>query len=109
MQGIPTMLTDEQESFVGTVLARSMPTYRACLGGIMSIDLDSHALMQEGFVGNHGVQLGKSPLGISSIRFALLLRCLLALASLGSLPNIRQVLNSDQCMGMLLDNAFTHD
>jgi hypothetical protein len=109
MKGIATLLTDKQESFVGSILFTGMSTHGTCLGGVVGIDFDCHTLMQERFVGNHAMQLSKGPLGRGSIGLTLLLRGFLALASLRSLSNVSQVLKANEGMWVLFDNPFAHD
>ena len=92
-----TTLTDKQQTFVGPILAARMPTHGASLAGVVGIDFDRHTRVEQRFVGNHGVQLGKGPLRVSSIRLALFARnflypfavfLALAFASLRSLSDV---------------------
>jgi len=55
--------------------------------------------MQEGFISDHALQLGKGPLRISGIGFALLGRGTLAFAPLGTLSDIGQVLQPIRLCG----------
>lgn len=104
-----TVLTDEEQALVGPILACSMPTTRARLRRVVRIDFDCHAPGSQRFVGNHGVQLGKGPLGVRSVGFPLLLRGVLALASFCALSNVGQVLQTDDTVGVLIHNTLTHD
>src|SRR5437868_772097 len=51
MQGIATLLADEEQTLVGPIPFAGMPTDRAGLRGIVCINLDRQTLMQEGFIG----------------------------------------------------------
>jgi hypothetical protein len=118
MELIMTVLAEKQQSFVGPISRAGMSTLGTGLTTVVGIDLDGHTLLQEGFINNHAVQLGKAPLGIGGIGLALLwgdwlvaFPLLLALncSSLRAFPNMGQVFQPDQAVGMLLGNAFTHD
>ncbi len=104
-----TVLADEQEALLRPILPGRMPTTRAGLRGVVGIHLDGHAFIHEGFVGNQSVQLRKGPPGLCCIGFALLLRRLFAMLAFGALTNVCQVLQADETVGVLLDDAPTHD
>ena len=109
------VLTHEQQAVLGAVRFARMPTHRAGFARRVGIDLDRHALMQEGFVGDHAVQFGKGPLGIGGIGLPLLpgnglgAAAVLRYASSGpplrALANVGQVLQSDEAMRVLIDDA----
>ena len=101
-----TVLTDEQQAFVGAVGISSMPTPRARLAGVMGVYLDGHRPMQEGFIGDHAVQFGKGPFGRGSVGLSLLLARLFAMRAPRALADVCQVLQSDQRMGISRDDAF---
>src|SRR5258708_5915061 len=109
MEGIPTVLTDEKQAVLGPIPFTGMPTDRTSLARIMGIDFDGHTLLQEGLVGNHGVQFGKGPLGIDGIGPALLLARLLALMPFGAFSNVGQVLQAKERMRMRAHESLTHD
>ncbi len=90
------VLTEKQQTLTRTVLLTGMSTHRASLAGVMGIHLDGHRPMQEGFVGDHGLQLSKRPLGVASVRFALRACSFLALLAFGTLTDICQVFQSNQ-------------
>ncbi len=104
-----TVLTDEQQAFVGAVGLRGMPTHRAGLAGIVGIDVDGHASGQEGFVGNHAMQFSKGPLGVGGIGLALLPAGLFACLALGSFSDVGQVFQADEAVGVLVYDAFGND
>src|SRR5437016_13066680 len=79
MERVMTVLTDKEQALVGAVPLAGMPAHGASLGGVVSIDFDRHALMQEGFIRNVGVQLGVTPPGLPGIGLALLLGRLFAM------------------------------
>ena len=116
MEGIMAVLTHEQQAVLGTVRFGRMPTHRARLATVVGVDLDRHRRMQEGFVGNHAVQLGKGPFGVGGIGLPLLpgnglgAAAVLRYASSGpplrALANVGQVLQSDEAMRVLIDDAF---
>ena len=67
MEAVMTVLTDKQESFIGTVRISSMTTHWARKAGVVGINLDGHRRVQKSFVSNHALQLGKGPLSIGRI------------------------------------------
>jgi hypothetical protein len=103
------ILTDKQQALVGAISRTGMPTLGTCLATIVGIDLNSYTLMQEGLISDHAVQLGKAPLGISSIGFSLLLRCLFAFLTFGSFSNMSQIFQADQAMWVLFNDALRDD
>jgi hypothetical protein len=106
MEAVMAVLTLEEQSLLGAIGRRGMPTARAGLTAIVGIDLDRHTLLQVRLVGNHTVQLGKAPLGVDGIGLPLLLARLLALFARGPLPNMGQVFQADETVGMALHKAF---
>jgi hypothetical protein len=78
MEGILAVLTDEQQSFVGTISRAGMPTRGTCLAAVVGNDLDRHRLLQQGLIGDHAMQFGKAPLGVGRIGLSLLLARLFA-------------------------------
>src|SRR5260370_34130691 len=109
MEDIMAVLTDEQESFVGTISIRGMSTHRARLTGVMGIDLDCQRLMQERLIGNHALQLCKRPFGIGRLSFPLLAGRFLALLAFRSLTDVCQVLQPNQAVWVLCHDAFGDD
>src|SRR5947208_11047875 len=105
MESIMAVLTDKQETFARTVLITGMSTHRASLACIVGIHLDSHRTVQESLRGDHGLQLSKRPLGVSRVRFALLLRRFLALLAFRSLADICQIFQSNQTVWVLFHDA----
>src|SRR5712692_11079666 len=100
MEGIMTVLTDEEPAFAGTVGITGMSTHRARLARIVGVYLDGHASVQERLVGNHALQLSKRPFGVSRIGLALLAGRLFATLATGSLSDVGQILHSNQCVGV---------
>src|SRR5579884_545064 len=109
MERIMATLTDEQQPLVGPVLFPSVSTHGACLGSVVGIHFDRHALILKGFVGDHAVQFSKRPFGESSIGFPLLLARLFTLASWGSFSDVCQVLQSDQAVWVLGHDVLGND
>ena len=89
------VLADKEQSFVRTISRASMSTHRTRLPAVVCIHFDSHALMQERFVGNHAVQLSKAPFGRGGIGFPLLPAGLFALLATGSLANVCQIFQAE--------------
>ena len=104
-----TVLTDKQQSFVWAVGITGMSTQRAREATVVGIDLDRHRAMQEGFVGKHAVQLSKRPLGIGSIRLSLFRTRLFAMLTSGSVPNVCQLLQSNQTVWVPGHDALGDD
>ncbi len=109
MQGILTLLTDEEQTVVGPIPLASMPTDRAGLRGIVRVNLDRHTLMQKRFVGDHGVQFSESPLGIGGIGLSLLFARFFAFPPFRSVSDIGQVLQAKQRVRMRIHKSLTHD
>src|SRR6266852_2934878 len=109
MEHIVTVLTDKQEPFVGTIRITGMSTHRAGFARVVGVYLNSHTLMQEGFIGNHTVQFSKGPLGVGRIGSSLLLRGLLAMLAFGPFSDVLQVFQPNQTVWVLDDDAFGDD
>lgn len=67
------VLAEEQQPFVRSLLATSLPTHWTSFARGMCVYLNDHTAMHERFVGNPVLQLSKRPFGGSGIRFSLLL------------------------------------
>ena len=100
------VLTDKQQTFLGTVLKTGMPTPGTGLAGEMRVYFNGHTAVAQGFGGNHAVQLSECPLGMDSVGSPLLLARLLALLAFGTLSDVFQVFQANQAMGMTLCDAF---
>jgi len=74
----------------------------------MGVHFDGHAALQSRFIGDHGMQLSKRPLGMTGVGFALLLGGLFAMFAFRAFPNICQVLKPNEAVWVLLNNVFTH-
>ena len=109
MERIPTMLTAKQQPMIGAVLTAGVSTDGTGLRRIVGIHLDRHTISLQGFVGNHGVQLAKGPLGEGGVGSPLLLAGAFARASCRSVSNVGQVFQSDQATRMLRDDARGND
>src|SRR6266571_1486335 len=109
MEGIPTMLTDEEQTLVRSIPFAGMSTDWAGLRGVVGIDLDRHTPLQKGFIGDHGVQFSKGPLGRGGIGLSLLLACTFAPPAFRSLSEISQIFQAKERMRMGTHNLFTHD
>lgn len=101
-----TVLANKQETFVGSISIAGVSTHWASFARVVSIYLHCHASRQLGFVGNHAMQFSKRPLGVRRVGSPLLHARLLAFFVAGSLPDICQLLQSDQVIGVLGDDAF---
>jgi len=104
-----TLLTHKEQAFPRTIVFGRMPTHGTGLTAIVGVHFDRHTAMQEGFMGNHAVQLGKRPLAVSGVRLALLLTRLFAFFTSGTLSNVGQVLKANERMRIALNNPLTHD
>src|SRR6266568_5607453 len=109
MERVMTVLTDEQQAFVGAVGLSGMPTHRAGFAGIVGINFDGHASGQEGFVGNHAMQFSKGPLRVGGIGTALLPAGLFAFLAFGALADVCQLFQADQAVWVLVYDAFGND
>ncbi len=103
------VLTDKQQTFLGSVLITGVSTHGARLARVMGIHLDSHRTVQESFVGDHGLQLSKRPLGGGCIGLALFLRRFLALLADHTLADIGQIFQSDEAMWVSGHDALGDD
>jgi hypothetical protein len=86
------VLTHKQQSVARPIGSRRMPTHRTRLTAVMGINLDSHTTCTKRLVGNHAMQFGKAPFRVGGIGLSLLLRGLLATASLRAFANMGQIL-----------------
>src|SRR4051794_12231669 len=103
MEGIMTILTDKQETFLRSILLTGMTTHGASLRGVVGIHLDRHTSSSQSFVGNHAVQLCERPFGLSCIGFALRACNFLAPTSFCSVSDVSQVLKSDHRLGVVFN------
>src|SRR5260370_36939722 len=106
MEGIMTVLADEQESFVRPIGITGMSTPGARLTRIVGVYLDCHRPMQESLVGDHALQLGKGPFGVVRIGTPLLRARFLALLAFGSFTDVCQVFQAALAVGGSVDDAF---
>ena len=109
MERVTTILTHKEQALFRTIVFRRMPTHGASLTGKVGVHFDRHTLMQKGFIGKHTMQLCKRPLRLAGVGLTLLVRCTFAFASLGALSNVRQVLQANERMRIVLNNPLTHD
>src|SRR6266550_1099027 len=100
MEGIMAVLTDEQQALVGPIAITGMSAHRAGFARVVGIHFESHLTMQKRFVGNHAVQFSKRPFGVGSIGLPLLLARFLAFLASGSLPNVGQIFQSNETVGV---------
>src|SRR5947209_19348257 len=100
MQRVTTILTDKQESLLGPIGITGMTVHRTGFAGGVGVYLDRHTPMQEGFIGNHAMQLSKGPFGMNRISLSLLLARLFASLAAGSLPRLSEVLGNSQALGV---------
>src|SRR5215469_6104074 len=104
MERVMAILTHKEQAFVWPVRISRMATNRTRLTGIVGVYFDSHTLLQERFIGNHGLQLSKRPLGVSGMSFPLLLTALTS--AFGALSNACQIFQSDETVGLLGHDTF---
>ena len=100
------VLTDKEQTLVGTVSGRGMSTHRAGLRGVMRVYIDRHTALQQGFIRDHTLQFGKRPFGRGSIRLPLFPARLPTMLALGALANVGQVLQTNDCRRVLGHDAF---
>src|SRR6266446_878593 len=114
MEGIMAVLADKEQPTLGSVRFGGMPTHGTCLTAVVGIDFDGHRRVQECLVGDHAVQFSKGPLRVHTVTLTLLLgnglRSLSVLFAppglpFGALANVGQVLQSDEAMRVLIDDA----
>src|SRR5437588_11686984 len=98
MEAVMTVLADEHQALMGAIGIAGMSTHRASLAGVVGIHFDRHRTLQERFIGNHAVQLSKSPLGIGSVGTSLLLAHLFAMLAPSALADICQLFQSNQAV-----------
>src|SRR5712672_96785 len=106
MEHVMTFLADEQKAFVWAIRITGMPTHRASFARVVGIHLNSQTSRKTRFVGNHGLQFSKRPLGVGGISFPPLLTHLFAFLAFGSFSNVCQMLQADQMIGIVCDDAF---
>lgn len=109
MQGIMATLTTEQQPFVGAIFFRGVSAFGASLTRVMSVYLDGQGTLQASFIGNHAVQLSKTPLGMVPMSATLLFRGVGIPFSVGAFSHIGQVLQTNNRMRMVLNNPFRDD
>ena len=109
MQDIVTarVLTHKEQAVLGPVGLARVPTHGACLAGVVGIDFDRHAPRQCSFVSKVAVQFSKSPLGSMMVCPSLLLAGTLSMLALRPFANMCQVLQANDGMWVLIDNAAT--
>ncbi len=101
-----TVLADEHQALIGAIGIASMPTHRASLAGVVCIHFDGHRTLQERFISNHAVQLGKGPFGVGSISTSLLLARLFAMLAPSTLADVCQLLQSNQTVRVSGHDTF---
>src|SRR5512142_2811593 len=109
MERIMTALTDKQQALAWAILLAGMRTARARLRGVVGINLDRHTVVEHGFVSDQGMQRSPGPFGMGGIGFALTYRRLFAMVASCPLTNVCQVFQTDETVGVLIDDAPTHD
>src|SRR5258708_33994158 len=106
MEGVMTVLADEEQALVGTIGITGMSAPGTSLAGIVGVYFDRHRTAEQGFIRNHALQLGKRPFGVGRIGFPLLQTGLFAFLAFRSFSNACQVFQSDHagrafCLGVL--------
>ena len=95
-----TDLADKQQALPRTVGISGMAAHRASLARVVGVYLDRSTAMQECFIGEHAVQLCKTPFGMGGVGFPLLFAHSLAFAPSQTFADIGQVFQSDQAVGI---------
>ena len=106
MEGVMTVLADEEQALVGTIGITGMSAPWTSLACIVCVYFDRHRTVQEGFIGNHAVQLSKRPFGVGRIGFPLLQIGLFAFLAFRSFANVCQIFHSDHAGRVLFHDAF---
>jgi len=101
------ILTDKKQALVRAIRLRGIAAHRACLAGVVGIDIDRHAANQSRFVGDVAVQFGKRPLGGMPVSTSLFLADCFALASFGPLSNVCQLFQADDAVWVRVHDAAT--
>jgi len=101
-----TDLTDKEQTFVGAVSRRGIPTAWACPARAVGIDFDDHAACQQGFVGKVAVQFSKGPRGCMPIGFPLLRASILASLAFRSLSNVCQLFQAYEALWVAFHDAL---
>ena len=106
MEGVMTVLADEEQALVGTIGITGISAHWTSLACIVGVYFDRHRTVQESFIRNHAVQLSKRPFGVGRIGFPLLQTGLFAFLAFRSFSNICQIFQSDHAGRMLFHDAF---
>jgi photosystem II stability/assembly factor-like uncharacterized protein len=115
MQRIATLDTAKQQALARSVLIADMPTFGASLRRVIGIHSHDHTAVQDGFIGQHSMQLGKAPLRVHPVRLSRFDRNRLSaeavllpssLAPFGAIAYAVQLLNADEGMRMLFYDVF---
>src|SRR5215469_16039233 len=107
MQGVLTTLADKEQPLLGTIGFAGEAAARACLTGVVRIDLHAQRARQHCLVVQEASQLDKGPLARMLIGAVLLLARLLAVLALGAVTNAGQVFQADKRPGMGVHNPLT--
>jgi len=108
MKGVMTLLTHKEQALTRAIIFGRMPTHGTRFR-IVGVHFDRHTAMQEGFIGNHALQLGKRPRTVSGVPLTLLFTRLFAFLASGTLSNVGQVLKANERVRRPLNNPLTHD
>jgi hypothetical protein len=100
MEAVMTDLADKQQALPRTVGISGMAAPRASLARVVGVYPDRSTAMQEGFIGEHAVQLCKTPFGMGGVGFPLLFARSLAFAPSQTFADIGQVFQPDQAAGI---------
>src|SRR6266699_4451194 len=107
MEAVVTGLTHEEQSLVGPIVRRHIPTLGTRLTGLVGIDFDRHTPGTSGFVGDIAMQLCKCPPGGMAVGPSLLPGGFLAMLAFGSLADVCQLFQSDETVWVPCDDAMT--
>src|SRR5260370_16060878 len=108
MERVMEILTDKEQPFTRTIILARIAAHRASWTRVVGIHFDGHAALQRRFISDHAMQLGKSPLRLTSIGLPLLLARTLSMLAPRALADIGQIFQSNETVGVLFHNALTH-
>jgi hypothetical protein len=107
MQDIVTTLTHKEQTVLGAICLGRIAAPGTRLAAVVGIDFHGHALMQQGFVGDVTMQFSEGPRGRMPIGLTLFLTRLLPTPALGTFTDMGQVLQTDETVWVLGNNAMT--
>ena len=101
------ILTDKEQPLLGAIGRAGIATARACLTGVVGVHFHTERAREDGLIVQEAVQLGKRPCGSVAIGPALLFARLLALLALRSVSDTGQGFQTDERMGVGVQDVLT--